>query len=108
VLERGTGTPAAITILYMEICRRLGFPLAARQLEGGKHFVLWPEHAVLGVEGLEYCIDAYSGGGLLHFREVSCQLWELVLWWEGGRDVDSGALNYGRALVARQEQILQL
>ena len=36
VMERGVGSSAALSILYMEVCDRVGLPMAARGLEEGR------------------------------------------------------------------------
>ena len=62
VLEQGTGCPAALAILYMEVCARLGLPLSARILEHGRYLVLWPMQQAYAVDGQQVVIDAYSQG----------------------------------------------
>jgi hypothetical protein len=36
VMERGVGSSAALSILYTEICARIGLEMAARPLEEGR------------------------------------------------------------------------
>lgn len=62
VLESGSGCPAALAILYMEVCARLGLPLGARVLDQGRYLVLWPIQADYSVNGQPCVIDAYSQG----------------------------------------------
>ncbi|KAK9829669.1 hypothetical protein WJX72_007262 [[Myrmecia] bisecta] len=76
VLERGRGSPAALTILYMEVCQRLGLPMAAQPLENGKHFVLWPRAHRLRAAGKEFVVDANSEGSLFAVDEI-CELFDL-------------------------------
>ncbi|EFJ46581.1 hypothetical protein VOLCADRAFT_93041 [Volvox carteri f. nagariensis] len=73
VLERGVGASAALSILYLEVCDRLGFPLAARPLEDGRYFVLWPVDAPLTADGQRFLVDPYGRGGLLLLDEV-CEI----------------------------------
>ncbi|BDA45434.1 probable UPF0162 protein XF_1494 at C-terminar half [Coccomyxa sp. Obi] len=75
VLERGTGGSAALAILYMEVCERMGLRMAAQPLEGGRYFVLWPTDAPLRSCGQRFVVDAYSKGALFLLDEV-CQLFE--------------------------------
>lgn len=70
VLERGTGGSAALAILYMEVCERMGLRMAARPLEGGRHFVLWPTDAPLRSCGQRFVVDSYSQGALFLLDEV--------------------------------------
>ncbi|GIL57243.1 hypothetical protein Vafri_12501 [Volvox africanus] len=73
VMERGVGASAALSILYLEVCERLGFPLAARPLEDGRYFVLWPLDAPLTADGQRFLVDPYGRGGLLLLEEV-CEI----------------------------------
>ncbi|KAG2501503.1 hypothetical protein HYH03_000011 [Edaphochlamys debaryana] len=73
VLEGGVGASAALSILYLEVCERLGFPLAARPLEDGRYFVLWPLEAPLTADGQRFLVDPYGRGGLLLMDEV-CEI----------------------------------
>ncbi|GLI67606.1 hypothetical protein VaNZ11_011851 [Volvox africanus] len=73
VMERGVGASAALSILYLEVCERLGFPLAARPLEDGRYFVLWPVDAPLTADGQRFLVDPYGRGGLLLLEEV-CEI----------------------------------
>lgn len=71
MLEQGTGCPAALAILYMEVCARLGLPLAARILDRGRYLVLWPQQQELQVGGRPLVIDPYSQGVPLLADEVN-------------------------------------
>eukprot|EP00198_Chlamydomonas_reinhardtii_P000982 XP_001690317.1 predicted protein [Chlamydomonas reinhardtii] len=73
VLEGGVGASAALSILYLEVCERLGFPLAARPLEDGRYFVVWPLEAPLTADGQRFLVDPYGRGGLLLLQEV-CEI----------------------------------
>ena len=70
VLERGTGGSAALAILYMEVCERMGLRMAAQPLEGGRYFVLWPTDAPLRSCGQRFVVDAYSEGALFLLDEA--------------------------------------
>lgn len=63
VLERRTGVPIALSIVYLEVGWRLGLPLAGVGLPG--HFVV----SCTGPEGTVY-IDPFHGGTLLD--EAGC------------------------------------
>ena len=79
VIEQGGGAPAVLTILYMEICARVGIPMKAALLEEGRYAVLWPEHEPLCIAGEEVVIDVYSEGALFLLSEVHplLKLWHL-------------------------------
>ena len=70
VLERGSGSAAALAILYMEVCQRMGLPMAARLLDGGRYVVLWPTDAPLRTCGQQFVVDAYSQGEPFLLAEV--------------------------------------
>lgn len=71
VLERGTGNPASMAILYMMLCRRTGLRMAAKPLDGGRYFVLWPADGTgLSLGGKSVLLDAYGGGYLYTEDEV--------------------------------------
>lgn len=72
VLEQGTGCPAALAILYREVCARLGLHMEATVLDGGRYLVLWPRNFKgLQVAGQAVVIDAYSSGIPILAEEVS-------------------------------------
>jgi hypothetical protein len=48
VIERGSGSAVALTLLFREVCRRAGLDVAVAALGGGTLFAVWPE-AVAGV-----------------------------------------------------------
>ena len=66
------GSPAAMAVLYSEVCARLGLDLASAPLEGGRYFVLWPRdpRVALGAGGQRLVVDPYSGGDLQSVEEV--------------------------------------
>jgi len=65
VLDRKLGIPITLAVVYMEVARRVGFPLVGVGLPG--HFLL--KH--YDVEGCEILIDPFNGGSLL--TVVDCQ-----------------------------------
>lgn len=71
VLDNGGGTPAALAVLYMEVARRLGIPMVAQPLEGGRECMIWPEHGLLRAGGEAFVIDAYSQGAMYSMTEVA-------------------------------------
>lgn len=70
MLEQGGGAPAVLTILYLEVCSRIGLPLQATILEQGHYAVLWPKNKPLLLAGQEVVIDVYSEGALFLMAEV--------------------------------------
>jgi regulator of sirC expression with transglutaminase-like and TPR domain len=66
VLDRGLGIPITLSILYMEVARRVGFPLSGVGMPG--HFLL--KH--YGHDGRETLIDCFNRGDIL--SEQDCQL----------------------------------
>ncbi|KAK9785004.1 hypothetical protein WJX73_007963 [Symbiochloris irregularis] len=78
VLEQGTGCPAALAILYKEVCARLGLHMEATVLDGGRYLVLWPRNFKgLQVDGQAVVIDAYSSGVPILADEV-CQIFQVA------------------------------
>lgn len=69
-MERGGGSPIALSILYLEVCSRVGLPMHAKILEGGRYAVLWPKDAPLQVAGKDVVIDVFSAGSLFLLDEV--------------------------------------
>ena len=74
MLERGSGSTAALAILYMEVCQRMGLDMAARLLDGGRYVVLWPTDAPLRTCGQQFVVDAYQQGELYLLNEVGSLL----------------------------------
>jgi regulator of sirC expression with transglutaminase-like and TPR domain len=71
VLDRGLGIPITLSILYMEIARRVGFPLSGVGMPG--HFLL--KH--YGHEGQELLIDCFNGGDILSRQDCQSRLDEI-------------------------------
>eukprot|EP00798_Chlamydomonas_sp_ICE-L_P006891 gene6891-30867_t len=63
VLETGVGCSASLSLLYLEICKRLGIPMSAQALEDGNHTALCDE------SGLPLVVDPYGCGDLLPLSE---------------------------------------
>ena len=75
MLERGTGCSAALSILYLEVCARLGYQLQARVLDDRRYVVLAPPQqaghgASVSEQTQGFVVDAYGGGDLLRVEEV--------------------------------------
>jgi regulator of sirC expression with transglutaminase-like and TPR domain len=65
VLDRKLGIPITLAVVYMEVARRVGFPLVGVGMPG--HFLL--KH--YDVEGREILIDPFNRGGIL--TALDCQ-----------------------------------
>eukprot|EP00245_Coleochaete_scutata_P004812 TRINITY_DN1783_c0_g1_i1.p1 TRINITY_DN1783_c0_g1~~TRINITY_DN1783_c0_g1_i1.p1 ORF type:complete len:636 (-),score=116.41 TRINITY_DN1783_c0_g1_i1:619-2526(-) len=64
VLQRGIGTPVMLSIIYMEVCKRLDIPMAGTPLDED-YFMTWPL-----VEGMQMIFDAYRCGESYFWDEV--------------------------------------
>ena len=71
VLERKLGIPITLALVYMEVARRIGFPLFGVGMPG--HFLL--KH--YDVEGRETLIDAFNNGAVVSPRECQTRLDEI-------------------------------
>src|SRR5579871_3922109 len=71
VLDRGLGIPITLSIIYMEVARRVGFPLAGVGMPG--HFLL--KH-YSGGEG-ETLIDCFNRGDILSSQDCQRRLDEI-------------------------------
>ena len=70
-MEEGTGCPAALAILYTEICARLGLPLHIHSLDKGSYFVVWPQGSLRPcLDGQAVVFDTYSQGCAFLAKEV--------------------------------------
>jgi len=65
VLDRKLGIPIALAVVYMEVARRVGFPLVGVGMPG--HFLL--KH--YDIEGGEILVDPFNRGGVL--TAIDCQ-----------------------------------
>jgi regulator of sirC expression with transglutaminase-like and TPR domain len=71
VLDRGLGIPITLSILYMEVARRVGFPLVGVGMPG--HFLL--KH--YGHDGQETLIDCFNRGDILSRQDCQSRLDEI-------------------------------
>jgi regulator of sirC expression with transglutaminase-like and TPR domain len=71
VLERKTGIPIALSVIYMEVARRVGLPVFGVGMPG--HFLL--KH--YDIEGQQTFIDAFHGGRLLTPEETRLRMKEV-------------------------------
>lgn len=71
VLDRGLGIPITLALIYMEVGRRLGFPLFGVGMPG--HFLL--KH--YDIDGRETIIDCFSGGDILSPQDCQRRLDEI-------------------------------
>jgi regulator of sirC expression with transglutaminase-like and TPR domain len=71
VLDRGLGIPITLSILYMEVARRVGLPLSGVGMPG--HFLL--KH--YGHDGQETLIDCFNSGDILSQQDCQSRLDEI-------------------------------
>jgi len=71
VLDRGLGLPITLALIYMEVGRRLGFPLFGVGMPG--HFLL--KH--YDIDGRETLIDCFNGGDILNAQDCQRRLDEI-------------------------------
>ena len=71
VLDRGLGIPITLAIVYMEVARRVGFPLSGVGMPG--HFLL--KH--YGGDGGEILIDCFNRGDILSPQDCQSRLDEI-------------------------------
>jgi len=71
VLDRGLGIPITLAVIYMEVARRVGFPLAGVGMPG--HFLL--KH--VADDGRETLIDCFNRGDILSPQECQQRLDEI-------------------------------
>ena len=71
VLDRRLGIPITLALVYMEVARRIGFPLFGVGMPG--HFLL--KH--YDVEGRQVMIDAFNGGNILSAKDCQRRLNEV-------------------------------
>ncbi|MBW4493437.1 MAG: SirB1 family protein [Oscillatoria princeps RMCB-10] len=58
VIDRRTGIPITLSLLYLEIARRIDFPMVGVGMPG--HFLIRPDF-----EGAGICVDAFNAGEIL-------------------------------------------
>jgi regulator of sirC expression with transglutaminase-like and TPR domain len=71
VLDRKLGIPITLSVIYMEVARRVGFPLAGTAMPG--HFLLKHYDPFSG----EIIIDAFNRGRLLSAQDCNTRLKEI-------------------------------
>lgn len=71
VLDRKLGIPITLALVYMEVARRIGFPLVGVGMPG--HFLL--NH--YDVEGRQILIDPFNRGSLLSSQDCQARLDEI-------------------------------
>jgi regulator of sirC expression with transglutaminase-like and TPR domain len=71
VLDRKLGIPITLALVYMEVARRVGFPLVGVGMPG--HFLL--KH--YDVEGRRFILDPYSHGSVLTSSDCQSRLDEI-------------------------------
>ena len=71
VLDRRLGLPITLALIYMEVGRRLGFPLFGVGMPG--HFLL--KH--YDIDGRETLIDCFNGGDILSAQDCQRRLDEI-------------------------------
>lgn len=71
VLDRRLGIPITLALIYMEVGRRLGFPLFGVGMPG--HFLL--KHC--DVDGRETLVDCFNGGDILSRQDCQRRLDEI-------------------------------
>ncbi len=71
VLDRGLGIPITLSIVYMEVARRVGLPLSGVGMPG--HFLL--KH--YGEDGQEMLIDCFNRGDILSRQDCQSRLDEI-------------------------------
>ena len=71
VFDRGLGIPITLSIVYMEVARRVGFPLSGVGMPG--HFLL--KH--YGEDGKEILIDCFNRGDVVSRQDCQSRLDEI-------------------------------
>lgn len=71
VLERRLGIPITLSVLYMEVARRIGLPLVGVGMPG--HFLL----KVYDVEGRQILIDPFNSGSMLNAADCEQRMKEI-------------------------------
>ena len=64
VLTCRRGIPITLSLVYLEVARRLQFPMVGIGMPG--HFLIRPD-----IEGVEFFVDAFNGGDILFIQD--CQ-----------------------------------
>jgi regulator of sirC expression with transglutaminase-like and TPR domain len=67
VIDRRTGIPIALSLVYLEIARRVDFPMVGIGMPG--HFLIRPEFEDAGIY-----VDAFEGGEILFPQDCEARL----------------------------------
>ncbi|MBW4421317.1 MAG: transglutaminase-like domain-containing protein [Myxacorys californica WJT36-NPBG1] len=67
VIDRRTGIPITLSLLYLAIAKRLAFPMVGIGMPG--HFLIRPD-----VEEMELFVDAFHGGEILFLQDCQNRL----------------------------------
>ncbi len=70
VLERRTGIPITLALVYLEVARQVGFPLIGIGFPG--HFLIRPD-----LPEIEFYVDAFTGGEILFPQDCQARLTEI-------------------------------
>jgi regulator of sirC expression with transglutaminase-like and TPR domain len=67
VIERKTGIPITLALVYMEVAKRIDFPMVGVGMPG--HFLIRPD-----VEDIEIFVDAFNGGEVMFTQDCQQRL----------------------------------
>ena len=67
VLDRRVGIPITLSLVYIEVARRLRFPMVGVGMPG--HFLIRPD-----IPGIEFFIDSFHGGEVLFAQDCEARL----------------------------------
>jgi regulator of sirC expression with transglutaminase-like and TPR domain len=70
VLSRRTGIPITLAVVYLEIARRIDFPMVGIGMPG--HFIVQPDF-----EGSDIFVDAFNGGEVLFAEDCRQKLMQI-------------------------------
>ena len=67
VIERRTGIPITLSVIYLEVAQRLNFPMVGVGMPG--HFLIRPDFEAAGI-----FVDAFNGGEVLFEQDCEARL----------------------------------
>lgn len=67
VIDRRTGIPITLSLVYLAIARRVGLPMVGINMPG--HFLIRPD-----IEGIELCVDPFHQGEILFPQDCEARL----------------------------------
>ncbi|NEP33642.1 MULTISPECIES: SirB1 family protein [unclassified Moorena] len=70
VMDRRTGIPISLSVVYLEVARRLDFPMVGIGMPG--HFLIRPEFEQVGI-----FVDAFDGGEILFEQDCEERLTQI-------------------------------